>query len=86
MGALDMFETQEKTQSAISPLKDPFSQDCIDSIHIDIYPRRTFGKPMQCRVEFQNGKTEGTQRFESDNLPAMMTEVQTFIDGLGRHD
>jgi hypothetical protein len=82
MGALDFAQSNEKTQQAISPLKDPFGKQNIEGIHINIYPNRTFGKPMQCRVEFENGHTEGTQRFEGDDLGAMMTEVQAFIDSL----
>lgn len=74
--------TKEKARNAISPLKDPFSKDCIDSIHIDIYPRRNYGRPMNCRVEFMNGQTEGTQRFDGHDLQAMMVEVQSFIDSL----
>lgn len=84
MGALDFMKTEESARASISPLIDPFSQECIESIHIDIYPRRTFGKPMNCRVEFMNGKTEGTQRFDGDNLAAMMTQVQAFIDSLNK--
>jgi len=76
-------DTKEKARSSVSPLKDPFSKECIDSIHIDIYPRRSFGQPMNCRVEFMNGKTEGTQRFAGHDLKAMMVEVQSFIDSLG---
>lgn len=85
MGALDFTKTEEKTQQAVSPLKDPFSKDCIASINISIYGKASgmsFMAPVQATVSFKNGDTKGSQNFSGTELPIVAAKVQAFIDSL----
>lgn len=64
-------------------LNDPFQKDCVEEIFITC--RRTpffSSKRFTATVEFENGRTEGKQRFEADTFEGIVKQVDQFIGGL----
>jgi len=60
-------------------LKDPFSKDCVDAVHIHIYPERSI---CVANIEFRNANTSGSQRFEEKEFEILVYKVKSFIDAL----
>lgn len=75
--------------SKLSIVSDPFKADKITSINLN-YRKKLFETYWiwEARVNFKNGKTEGTQMFEvkdsSDynSFEKITKEIQTFINSL----
>lgn len=72
--------------SAISDLKNPFSEDMIEVVHFHCYKRPLFGGPptFSAIIKFQNGDTTGEQRVEAENFAALVQKVDAFIKGLSK--
>jgi hypothetical protein len=70
-----------------SEIKDPFNAKCIELISLRA-ERSWFGKERSFHfygyVNFTNGNTEGTQRFEANNLSELFTKVAEFCASLER--
>lgn len=79
----------ESTQTNISVLKNPFTQTSIKSISLD-YSKVTFEPHFSWigRINFTNGDTSGTQRFEVEDAEGINSfevitkQIQEFINNL----
>lgn len=68
----------------LSELKDPFSEECIESVNFYCRRKKFLGEGPDFRatVEFKNGGTQGKQSFEAENFEALVKKVDTFIKSL----
>lgn len=76
-------ELNLKTEG-LSIIRNPFEFDCIDNVMI--FARRSIFEDKKwiyhAKVEFENGKTEGTQNFEGNSLGDVILKVEGFIKDL----
>lgn len=69
-----------KNDTKPSLLKDPFKKDKITDITIRFTYNQWYG-----RISFQNGSTEGTQKFDKykpDEFQKLLTDMQNFAESL----
>ena len=65
--------------NAIAEFKDPFKGDCIKAVHFHCYASNGFSRERyMASVEFENGKTEGTQKFEAESFQTLVKKVDLF--------
>lgn len=70
----------------VGDLKNPFGAECIDSIHINIYPKgfwKREGPYCNARIEFSNGRTKAdhtTEKFQT--LESLIDYLHTFTKSL----
>ena len=67
-----------------SAIKDPFKAECIETINMRC-DKAMFGDGeynFRGYVEFKNGITEGTQRFEASNLGELYEKIVEFCKSL----
>mgnify|MGYP001346211580 CR=1 FL=1 len=70
----------QSLSNAIAEFKDPFRDDCIKAVHFHCYARGVFStERFIASVEFENGKTEGTQKFDADSFKSLVSKVDQFI-------
>ena len=65
----------------VSIINNPFLPHCIDAIHLTAL-RLSNGMVFYGDVEFVNGKTKGTQRFEGEDLTDLFNQIATFCTNL----
>lgn len=72
-------DTHETAQS-ITDLKNPFSTDKM--VQFSTYCRRGYNGVWKYTgtIEFENDKTEGSQRFEADDFSALLKKMEAFIN------
>lgn len=83
METLDFFgDTND--YSNITPVSDPFKKKCIKALHIHCYPDGSWlrKKPVSATIDFENGNTQGTQRFEGDDIMSVLKEMYHFCERL----
>lgn len=72
------------SSSTPSDLKDPFQQDCIETIRFRI--AKSFFYPYDVKytasVEFKNGGTSGQQDFTADDFSSLVRKVEEFTKSL----
>lgn len=72
------------SSSTPSDLKDPFRQDCIETIRFRI--AKSFFAPYDVKytasVEFKNGGTSGQQDFTADDFNSLVQKVEQFTKNL----
>ena len=64
-------------ENSVSPFKDPFVKEGVKAIHIHGY-----SAGWSSSVEFENGNTEGKQRFESKDFNVLVNSIKAFIETL----
>lgn len=75
--------TQDLKDSAASVLNDPFSKNCM--VGLSTYcSRSNFDGSWSYRgtVKFENGDTEGEQKFKSESLNGLLIKMQAFVETL----
>lgn len=72
----------DKGKQLPSALNDPFNKSSLESIMI--YSRRTYRGQIIFvgSVDFQNGNTSGTQKFESSQFVQLVQKMEQFIQQL----
>jgi hypothetical protein len=81
---MGLFKLDSTDNNKLSVLKDPFIAKQITGIHIHFSRWRDQGS-WRSSIEFQNGNTEGTQKFEvegDDGLIPIITQMEEFIKSL----
>lgn len=73
--------TSNKSGESISPLNNPFSAKYVKAIRLHGYPEVS-SINWRGSIEFQNGDTEGTQKFETYDLVEITQKMDTFIKSL----
>ena len=67
-------------ENNLSIIKDPFTKSGVKAVHMHSYPKR--GEFMwTASIEFQNGMTEGAQKFEGD-FESITAQMKSFIESL----
>lgn len=71
----------KKASEYVSIIKDPFGSEFVESLRINC-SKDIFTKVWHYRgvIEFKNGNTEGTQRFEEKDLTTLLKKMQIFVD------
>jgi len=80
----ELINNSEETHSIASIVNDPFKKNKIVSIDAH-YTKRVFGTGEWYawgHVEFKDGNTSGTQRFEAENLDALMVQMHNFLKNM----
>lgn len=72
-------------QEGISVLKNPFSENNIEEIHMHIY--RADGSirirdTYKGTINFKNGNTKGSQSFDCNSFDELVGEIKAFIQSL----
>lgn len=81
---MSWFLGNNSNDKAISVLKDPFSAKKITGVNI-FYRVYSKGGRWTSSIDFQNGKTSGSQEFEVDgeeNLSVLLGEMDEFVKSL----
>jgi len=65
----------------LSIIKDPFNNKCVSAIHMHSYPKYG-GLEWMSSIEFINGQTEGTQKFEGKDFEDITIQMKSFIETL----
>ena len=65
----------------VSIINNPFLPHCIDAIHMTAL-RLSKGMVFYGDVEFKNGNTTGTQKFEGKDLADLFNQIATFCTNL----
>ena len=85
MEALDFFGNTNDS-SSITRVSDPFKKKCIQSLHIHCYPGNDNSflrkRPVSATIDFENGNTQGTQRFKGDDIMSVLKEMYRFCEKL----
>lgn len=83
MNVLDFFGNTNDS-SSITCVSDPFKKNCIKGLHIHCYPNDSWykRKPVSATIDFENGNTQGTQRFEGDDIMSVLKEMYRFCEKL----
>ena len=83
MQALDYFGNTNDS-SSITRVSDPFKKKCIKGLHIHCYPDSSWyrTKPVSATIDFENGNTQGTQKFEGDDIMSVLKEMYRFCERL----
>lgn len=74
---LNLSSLEEK----LSQFTNPFSEACVDQLHIHVYPNSPVSK-VRASLEFKNGMTGGKQEFVGDSLPVVCQQIDDFVKGL----
>lgn len=66
-----------------SEIKNPFSMENVEEIHL--HCSKLFGDKFHFwgNVQFKNGDTTGTQKFDGDGLGDVFMKIQKFCEKLG---
>lgn len=78
----------EKTNTGLSILKDPFTQNYVEHIFISV-SRGMFERDKvsyTAKVEFENGNTKGQQKIEAVNMGELLARTKEFIDSLAKRE
>lgn len=83
MEALDFFGNTNDS-SSITRVSDPFKKKCIKEIHIHCFLNNGWlrDKPVSATIDFENGNTQGTQRFKGDDIMSVLKEMYRFCEKL----
>ena len=68
-----------KKEDTPSLLSNPFSKEKVSAIHIHMYPS---SNNINGSVEFENGLTEGKQKFNADSFDVLVNQMHNFIETL----
>lgn len=83
MSSIDLYHMGKETLPSV--IKNPFTKDYIKSISVR-YERKIFGKDGEWqaigRLEFQNGETTGTQKFEGETFDEVVLQMKACINQL----
>lgn len=78
-----MMDLTNSQESGVSILKDPFNIDCVKDICIRMYVNYNKEKMWYAKVEFQNGSTEGAQRFNDNaDFRVIVAQVEEFLKSI----
>lgn len=67
----------------ISELKNPFDKDCVKDISFYLFKSRVSGNfNFASNVSFENGGTEGKQKFTANNFAELVKKTEDFINNL----
>ena len=65
-------------------VKNPFSMEYIEEIHLHCTKKwLEDGFHIWGNVKFNNGNTEGTQKFEAESLGELFVKIHSFCERLG---
>jgi len=80
---ITLFKNTEEKEQTISILKDPFSKDNVESIHMFI-SKKIFSKgvDIQAHIKFKNGETTGGQKIVADSFPELISKVESFLKNI----
>lgn len=77
-----IFKNQEEKEK-LSRITDPFKKGCIKSIFLSAYLQTFDGIPrITGEVNFQNGDTEGTQKFKASGMAELLVDIYNFCQSL----
>lgn len=77
-----IFKNQEERE-ALSKITDPFKKGCIKSIYMFAHLDTFDGIPnITGQVNFQNGDTEGTQKFKASGMAELLIDIYNFCQSL----
>lgn len=81
-----MILIDDRIRNELSPFKDPFSKECVESVLIscrrDLF-HHDIVKYMAI-VEFKNGDTKGEQQLKAESLASLLDKVKTFLDSFDK--
>lgn len=69
----------DQFQAVSNGISNPFSEECIVSVHIEIYPQR---KQCIATIYFKNGATSGSHEIINSDYIELNKEIALFIDTL----
>ena len=71
------------TPKSLSPLKNPFSKECVESVFIHS-SRSIFSSDFRHsgKVSFKNGNTKGEQEFSGESFEVVLNKMQEFVKTL----
>jgi len=76
---LSLLTSRDEERRELVNFKDPFDSEKIKCIHMHFFKRT---EKWSASVEFENGMTEGTQKFENKDFGGLIKEIETFIKAL----
>ena len=65
-----------------SPVKDPFSKEGFDRMHIYYNPHLKYSKQWSATVHFENGLTQGQQNVEADTWEELTQKLSSIFENL----
>ena len=80
----ELINSSEETHDIASIVNDPFKKNKIVSIDAHYNKRMFSGGEWYAwgMVEFKDGNTSGSQRFEAENLDALMIQMHDFLKNM----
>ena len=72
-----------ESKETLSILNDPFLKDKVNRIFINIHKSFYTDKfNVLGSIEFKNGSTEGTQKFEAEDFDLLILQMKNFMQNL----
>ena len=72
----------ETAQEGLQDFNNPFLKEKVTLIMITCFPQNKYNSNWNSSIEFKEGNTEGTQKFENKNLSDLLEQMKNFVDNL----
>jgi len=78
----NLIEEFTDAQEGLQGFNNPFSKEKVTLINISCFPQNKYNSNWKSSINFEEGNTEGTQRFENKSLPDLLEQMKAFVDNL----